>query len=259
MVSILVWVLIAILAVVCIAVMVMVVLSNRKLAELEHRFSEEIQQQKNELSAILDGTLGVGKQVQALSRDCKDLRERQQQLAQSDLGALPYNQAMRLVAGGADADQLVDSCGLSRSEAELLILLHKKSPPVIEPLADSDAEQALDENAEQQDQGEEEEALIEEGMPDDPEDLVLPTEPVPEQPESVLSSEHLPDQNPDEHQIQNNNDNISDARSSISEGQAEGDDESHQSVTEDSTEQESHNEPEPQPSSIERAGEDGQS
>lgn len=243
MVSILIWVLMAILGLACIAAMGMVVQSNRKLAELEHRLGEEIRQQRNELSAILDGTLGVGKQVQVLSRDCKDLKERQQQLAQSDLGALPFNQAMRLVAEGADADQLVESCGLSRSEAELIFLLHKKSPPVIEPLAESDTEQALDEYAEQH-RGQEKKALIEGEKPCDP--------------ESVPSSEHVPDQKPDEYQAQNNNDNISDARPDMPEEYSK-DDEPHQPVPKNLTEQQSPEPRKPQASSIERAGEDDQS
>ena len=88
---------------------------------------------ENELSALMDGSCGMGNQLQEMHRDLKGVIERQQQLDQRDLGDLPYNEAMRMVARGAGVDDLVTSCGLSRSEAELVMLLHKSSPPVISP------------------------------------------------------------------------------------------------------------------------------
>ena len=107
---------------------------KEQLASLQKRSSERIAKLENELSALLDGSFGMGNQLNELQRDMKDTREKQQQLEQRDLGALPYNQAVRMVASGATADQLVNQCGLSRSEADLIMLLHKSSPPVVEPI-----------------------------------------------------------------------------------------------------------------------------
>ena len=102
---------------------------QRNQASLEQR----IGLLEHELSALMDGSCGMGSQLQEMHRDLKGTIERQQQLEERDLGELPYNEAMRMVTQGADADDLVGSCGLSKSEAELVILLHKSSPPVVSP------------------------------------------------------------------------------------------------------------------------------
>ncbi len=129
---------IACLAIVSLIALAMVWLTRRSMFRLESDLAAQIKEQQNELSAILDGTFGVGKQVQELAKDLRDIKERQQRLETSDQGELPYNQAMRMVTTGADVDQLVESCGLSRSEAELVLLLHEKSPPMIETIMEPD-------------------------------------------------------------------------------------------------------------------------
>lgn len=109
---------------------------QRKLQQTLEQLAARLESVENDQNALLDANLGMGKQMQEMLADLKDTREKQQQLEQRDLGALPYNEAMRLVAAGADADQLVTQCGLSRSEADLVLLLHQKSPPVVAPMAD---------------------------------------------------------------------------------------------------------------------------
>lgn len=137
------WVVVILLAVLSVSALLLWLRSRRNMEELERRLTALVSKQQNEISAVFDGTFGVGKQVQALARDVRDLRERQQRAEKSDPGELPYNQAMRMVESGADADQLVERCGLSRSEAELVVLLHEKSPPVIEPMK-PDSSQMMD-------------------------------------------------------------------------------------------------------------------
>ena len=86
---------------------------------------------ENEFSAIMDGAFGMADCLQDVETNLKDTVQRQEQLQQQDLGNLPYNEAVRLASKGASVDELVEQCCLSRSEAELVELLHKKSPPVI--------------------------------------------------------------------------------------------------------------------------------
>lgn len=95
--------------------------------QTEQRLERKIDQLEGELSAMMDGAFGVANSLQEMEMSLKDTTQRQQQLQQRDLGNLPYNEAVRLASKGASADDLVEHCGLSRSEAELVELLHKKS------------------------------------------------------------------------------------------------------------------------------------
>jgi len=128
------WIALGLFALVSTIALIMAISLKSRILRQEESAGARIDKLENELSALLDGNFGMGRQLHELQRDLKDTREKQQQLEQRDLGALPYNQAVRLVATGATVDQLVDQCGLSRSEADLIMLLHKSSPPVVEPL-----------------------------------------------------------------------------------------------------------------------------
>lgn len=131
------WITLSLLVLITIVALVRSFLLQSRLTKLEKNSGERISKLENELSAMLDGNLGMGNQLSELQRDLKDAKEKLQQLEQRDLGAMPYNQAVRLVSNGATVDQLINQCGLSRSEADLIMLLHKNSPPVIEPLGEA--------------------------------------------------------------------------------------------------------------------------
>lgn len=157
------WIAVALLALISLTALIKAVRLNSKLDDRLQDFNARIDKLDNEVSAILDGNFGMGNRIKELQRDLRDTREKQQQLEQRDLGALPYNQAVRMVAGGADADQLVNQCGLSRSEADLIMLLHKSSPPVVEPLQDGQS-QDIDQEALQAEAQEGAQASIQESV-----------------------------------------------------------------------------------------------
>ncbi len=100
-------------------------------AIIERRLIEKTDLIEHELSAIMDGAFGMSDYLEEVKRALKETAEKQIQLEQNDLGNLPYNQAVRMVGQGATVEDLVSSCGVSRAEAELIELLHKKSPPAI--------------------------------------------------------------------------------------------------------------------------------
>ena len=124
---------------------------KRKAVLAQESLQQRIDQLENELTALMDGSFGMGAHIEEISRDLKGAIDRQQQLEQQDLGDLPYNEAVRLVAGGAGADELMQNCGLSKSEADLVLLLHKASPPIVSPeraeFADSENPDSLDDEA----------------------------------------------------------------------------------------------------------------
>lgn len=95
--------------------------------EQEQRLNQRIEKLENELSAMMDGAFGVASHLQKVETNLKTTTQRQEQMQQRDMGNLPYNEAVRLASKGADVSELVEHCGLSRSEAELVEMLHKKS------------------------------------------------------------------------------------------------------------------------------------
>ncbi|MCX7627672.1 MAG: DUF2802 domain-containing protein [Methylophilaceae bacterium] len=74
------------------------------------------------------------KRVEAeLRREIEALRERVEKLEarlplpeQHDNADTPYNRAILLARQGADANQLIAQCGISRGEAELIIAMQKR-------------------------------------------------------------------------------------------------------------------------------------
>jgi len=118
------------LVVACVAIM-QVKRNAREDKEQQQRLNQRIGVLENELSAMMDGAFGVASHLQKVETNLKHITQRQEQMQQRDMGNLPYNEAVRLASKGADVSELVEHCGLSRSEAELVEMLHKKSLPIV--------------------------------------------------------------------------------------------------------------------------------
>ncbi|GAA3914681.1 DUF2802 domain-containing protein [Litoribacillus peritrichatus] len=88
--------------------------------------SEELSVVLREFSAFRSSSIGVGKKVMGIEKELAETVEKQQDLEFQDPNALPYNQASRLIQMGADAEDIVNSCGLSSAEAELLMLVNRQ-------------------------------------------------------------------------------------------------------------------------------------
>ena len=106
-------------------------LSARHLVSTEHQLSNRIAVLEDELSAMMDAAFFVASHLKKVEVHLKDTVQRQEQLQQRDMGNFPYNDAIRLASKGASVDALVEHCSLSRPEAELVAMLHKKSVPVV--------------------------------------------------------------------------------------------------------------------------------
>lgn len=86
-------------------------------------------QSMQELTRRVDTFIGVcvkmGDELQALQQLAAPLPERLSKLEQSDPTMVSYLQASRLVALGASVEDLTQSCGLTKGEAELVSKLHQ--------------------------------------------------------------------------------------------------------------------------------------
>jgi hypothetical protein len=94
--------------------------SQRRLTDAERR----LQSLDNDLRAIFSASKGVDKRLARMEKKLKFQTERQDKLELHEPNLQAYGQAARMVRKGADADELVDTCGLSRGEAELIMFLN---------------------------------------------------------------------------------------------------------------------------------------
>jgi biopolymer transport protein ExbB/TolQ len=115
-------VIIAVLLLVVISVVYSMLLWRIKQLEAQLKNSAaESERLRNELQAILDGAVGVGQRVQQIESSIKRKEHREYR----ESGEISVKQAIELARKGANVDELVAICGLSRGEAELLATIHK--------------------------------------------------------------------------------------------------------------------------------------
>ncbi|MEH6565517.1 MAG: DUF2802 domain-containing protein [Halopseudomonas sp.] len=81
-------------------------------------------QLSRDLASFQQGSIRMGEELSALRTQLKRLEDKQLKLETQDPQSLPYNQAARLVGMGASIEDLTQSCGLSKAEAELFVKLH---------------------------------------------------------------------------------------------------------------------------------------
>ena len=101
---------------------------------IKQRRSEKRAQQlaaalRKEIQLMSGSTIGMGKRIVDIESKLNTSLEKQIELEQRDPDDVVYSQAARLVEMGANVDDLVQSCGLGRPEAELMTLMHKELSP----------------------------------------------------------------------------------------------------------------------------------
>ena len=105
------------------------VLSVVHARRLKRRVAEQdafLRSLERDMQAVCRGARGMGGTVIKLEQKLRHLTERQDSLDLREPNSQIYNHAITLAHRGATVEQLVESCGLARSEAELLHLLHRQ-------------------------------------------------------------------------------------------------------------------------------------
>jgi len=90
-----------------------IVLQQKQLKELSH-----------ELQTMTSAAYGVGKRINQLASQIRELDDRQEEFDLKEQGSQSIQQAIALAHKGATIDELVESCDMSRGEAELLMMVH---------------------------------------------------------------------------------------------------------------------------------------
>lgn len=122
---------------VIIAMMALYILSIRKsVSRTEQNNIELIDSLSKEVNGISHGSMGVGRKVLALEKEIEDLHIRLDEFQRNDPAKVSYSEAARLVEMGASIEDLMNSCGISKPEAELVSALtssKKEQVPTLMP------------------------------------------------------------------------------------------------------------------------------
>jgi hypothetical protein len=90
----------------------------------QQQLHEQIDSLRTDINALYSGAVGIGKRLNNIERKLRLNSERQDKLELRDVDQASYDHAARLVKKGAEVNELVDSCGISKGEAELIKLLN---------------------------------------------------------------------------------------------------------------------------------------
>lgn len=108
--------LVCLLAVYALIIKRSITLSERSTTDLVDELSKEVQ-------GISHGSMGVGRKVIALEKRVEQLESIIEEMQKNDPNKVSYSEASRLVELGAGIEDLMNSCGISRPEAELVSAL----------------------------------------------------------------------------------------------------------------------------------------
>lgn len=82
-------------------------------------------QLSSDVTALNAGAIGLGERLLKIERELKNMRERLEQVEMSAEGHASYEQAVYLVKRGMEANEIMQVCDLSQTEAELLVLMNQ--------------------------------------------------------------------------------------------------------------------------------------
>ncbi len=77
-----------------------------------------------DLQNMTNATYGIGQQVNHINDQVKNLDARQDELDLREQSDKPIEQAIALLEKGADIEEVMQTCYLTRGEAELLFRIH---------------------------------------------------------------------------------------------------------------------------------------
>lgn len=94
-------------------------------AERDAVRDQKLKELVKRLDTYVDGSVRMGEELHELRRLVAPLPDKLNQIEQRDPSSLSFSQAARLVGLGASVEDLTQSCGLTKAEAELVSKLHQ--------------------------------------------------------------------------------------------------------------------------------------
>jgi uncharacterized protein YoxC len=101
-------------------------LNDRRSRAMINELESHINDLSTELQGLSNASMGIGRKLQVLEKDSERLNGKVTEIQKNDPTTVSYSEAARLVGMGANVDELMNACGISRPEAELVLALTKK-------------------------------------------------------------------------------------------------------------------------------------
>ncbi len=92
------------------------------------QLKKSVHQLENQILAMNSGHLGMGKQIKQVIKEMANVEEIQQSQAVLSPNEKTYEQASLLLSRGATIEEVVESCEITPSEAELLAIMSHSAP-----------------------------------------------------------------------------------------------------------------------------------
>ncbi|TNF34090.1 MAG: DUF2802 domain-containing protein [Gammaproteobacteria bacterium] len=102
--------------------------TRKSITAFEQRM-EELQAASHvmdDITAINAGTIGLGSRFLRLEKELQAQAGRVDELYTRIQTNTPYAQAIHLAQKGASMDEIIDLCNISPSEAQLLLMMHRR-------------------------------------------------------------------------------------------------------------------------------------
>lgn len=101
--------------------------SNRRVVKQSKESFGFVQGLEREVIALNHASVGVGRKAMELEKKLAQVSARLDEMRNNDPANVSYSEAARLVELGASVEDLMNACGISRPEAELVsALTHSK-------------------------------------------------------------------------------------------------------------------------------------
>lgn len=112
---------------VCALVLLVAVLINLRSQRQVRNLKKELLQTRSDIRALTTSSLGVGGRLKKLEQHQRQLAVKQDEFEHEHVeqAGQPYEHAIHLARQGADVNEIVDMCGVSRNEAELIQMMHR--------------------------------------------------------------------------------------------------------------------------------------
>jgi len=99
--------------------------ANSRVYKLESSLEKKVDALSHELNALSHASIGVGRHTSKLEKDIIEVKSSIEEIHYNDPQKVSYSEAGRLVELGASVEDLMNTCGISRPEAELIEALTK--------------------------------------------------------------------------------------------------------------------------------------
>jgi Flp pilus assembly protein TadB len=113
------------LALMAVVLAVIAIFLGLKFRQGQRQSQEQVNNLQADMRALVSAAIGVGERVHRIEKSLKEVSHRQEQIDQTDPGAQAYQQAIKMAQKGASAEELIEICGLTRGEADLIAMLHR--------------------------------------------------------------------------------------------------------------------------------------